>query len=58
MWVIGIKHKSLGGTVVHNCVHTDDYVYVTYPTAEAARKAAETIMELRKVPLVNRIEVV
>lgn len=57
VYVIGIKHTSLGGTVIHNCVHNDDYVFVVYPSLERAKEAAKALMELRKIPLMTRIEV-
>jgi hypothetical protein len=56
-YVIGVKHLSVGGTAIHNCVHNDGYVFVVYPTIESAREAAKHIMELRKIPLRNRLEV-
>lgn len=57
-YVIGIKHDSnFGGTVAHNCVHNDSYVFVLYSSLELAKAAAEKIMELRKIPIRQRIEV-
>lgn len=57
-YVIGIKHDSnFGGTVAHNCVHNDAYMFVLYSSMEQAKEAAERIMELRKIPIRQRIEV-
>lgn len=57
-FIIGLKYTSVAGTVAHNCVHNDSYVFVVYPTKDEAQAAAEKIMELRKIPLRKRLEVV
>lgn len=56
-WIIGIKYVSVAGATIHNCVHNDDYMFVVYPSLEAAKEAAKTIMELRQIPLARRIVV-
>ena len=56
-YIIGFKHTSVAGTVAHNAIHNDNYVFVVYPSKEQAKAAAEHIMALRKIPLINRIVV-
>ena len=56
-YVIGIKYLSVGGAATHNFVHNDSYVFVVYPTLESAKVAAQHIMDLRKIPLKERLEV-
>ena len=57
-WIIGFRHDSgIAGNVAHNVVHSDDYVFVVYPTKEQAKQAAETIMQLRQIPLLRRLEI-
>jgi mannose/fructose/N-acetylgalactosamine-specific phosphotransferase system component IIB len=57
VYVIGIKHTSQMGTVVHNCVHTDDYIFVVFASLELAKEAAKKLNEIRTIPIGKRIEV-